>query len=363
MVRRNLWLVLSLVALLLGVPACGGPPARGDNVSGGDTAAAEREARAVEIAEARRASLVTTIEGAGIISGIREATVVTETEGKVTEVAFELGDDIEAGQVLVAFDSRRERSELSQAEGELELARIELAATESLEARGTASSAEVARRRAAVNGATARLAEARRRYEDRTVRSPISGRVAEKPIDLEVGAYRARGVQIARVIDTERLRSEIGVGQRQVAYVRPGAEAEVRVPVCSDLWRPAEVTAIGAGSDRRTGSFPVRVEWENPCQVRVRAGMSVQVRIKPVGAERQLVLPSEAVVRRAGRTYVYRVTADRAEQREIEITERFADRVAITGDVAEGDMIITSALSALRDGDRVRPNTAERPEP
>ncbi len=344
--------------------ACGGRPdadGRSDQ-AGADAAraeAAQREPRAVRVVEIERTGLVENIEAAGVVSGIREATVVTETEGRVSRVAFELGDTVEQGHVLVEFDSERERAELQQAEADLELARIELAAIESLRERGTASQAEVARRRAALSGSEARRAAAKRRYEDRTVRAPIGGRVSEKPIDLEDGTHLGRNTRIARVIDTHRLRTEVGIGEREIALIEPGVAAEVRVPACSDVWRQAEVTAVGAGSDLRTGSFPVRIEWGNPCLIRSRAGMSVQVRIEPVRVEQQLVVPSKAVVRRAGVDYLYLYDDERAARREVEIVARHADRVAVAGEISAGDRVIVSALSNLRDGDAVRLDSAE----
>ncbi len=347
-------LTVTAAAVLLLAGACGGPPGPRGGEGGSERNGGERPPRAVRTVEIAREPLVGTIEAAGVVSGIREASVVSETEGRVTKVSFALGDTVEEGQELVAFDAERERAELRQAEADLELARIELAATESLRERGTASQAELARRRAALSGAEARRSSAKRRFEDRTVRAPISGRVSQTPVDLEVGTYIGRGSQLARIVDTVRLRTEVGIGEREIALIEPGVEAEVRVPACSDVWRPAEVTAVGAGGDLRTGSFPVRIEWDNPCLIRTRAGMSVQARIEPVRVERKLVVPSEAVLRRGGREYLYLYEDGRAVLREIEIIDRHADRVAVAGEVSERDRVIVSALSNLRDGDEVQ---------
>ncbi len=345
-----------ILANAVGLAGCGGPPRGAESASG--TAESElgrptSSARAISTAELRRESLVTVIEGAGTIFGIREVSVVAETEGRAAGVLFELGDTILENQPLVEFGRDRERSELAEAEAQLELARIELAATESLKTRGSASEADVARRRGTVAGIEARVSDTRKRYEDRTVRSPVAGRVAQKPLELEPGAFVARGTEIARIIDTQRLRTEIGIGEREIRYVVPGATAQVQVPACSPTWRDALVTAVGAGSDRRTGSFPVRVEWDNPCLVRVRAGMSVRVRIVPQGAEEHLIAPSHAVIRRAGSNYVFVVENGHVQLREVDVDQRFADRVALSGAVAPGDLVAVSALSVLRDGDRV----------
>ncbi|POR04061.1 hypothetical protein AU468_04410 [Alkalispirochaeta sphaeroplastigenens] len=358
-------LLRALVVVLAGISlaACRPGPPRGSAPD--PEQPPEQEPRPVLVVAVEEAPLVRTIRGSGMVSGIREASVVTETEGPLQRVFFDLGDQVRQGQVLLSFDTRREEAEVLQAQADLELARIELAAAESLQDRGTVSRAETARRRAALSGAEARLTDAEKRYSDRQVRAPISGRIAARPIDLEEGTYLGRGVQAARIVDTNRLRTEIGLGEREIALVRAGTAAQVRVPACSDIWRDGRVSAVGAAADPRTGAFPLRVEWENPCPLRTRAGMSVQVRIAPRDTTNYLVVPSEAILRRGEATFLFLLKdnslegKDTALLREVEVLETFADRVALAGGVNPGDLVVVSALSALRDGDPLRATLRE----
>ncbi|SIQ41270.1 membrane fusion protein, multidrug efflux system [Alkalispirochaeta americana] len=353
----TLALYLGLAMATLSLASCRPGPPRGSAPD--PEQPPEQEPRPVLVVAVEEAPLVRTIRGSGMVSGIREASVVTETEGPLQRVFFDLGDQVRQGQILLSFDSERETAEVLQARADLDLARIELAAAESLQDRGTVSRAEAARRRAALSGAEARLTAAEKRYNDRQVRAPISGRIAARPIDLEEGTYLGRGVQAARIVDTSRLRTEIGLGEREIAHVRVGSEAQVRVPACSDLWRDARVSAVGAAADPRTGSFPLRVEWENPCPLRTRAGMSVQVRLVPQAAPDHLVVPTEAIIRRGDATFLFLLKdnsldrEDRAVLQEVEVVATLANRAALAGAIAPGDLVVVSALSALRHDDRV----------
>ncbi|MDY7028007.1 MAG: biotin/lipoyl-binding protein [Spirochaetota bacterium] len=68
----------------------------------------------------------------GTIAGIREALVVSETQGIVERLDFELGEEVDAGQVLLEVDDEIAALNMQQAEEQLENARIDYQTTENL---------------------------------------------------------------------------------------------------------------------------------------------------------------------------------------------------------------------------------------
>jgi len=48
--------------------------------------------------------------------------------------------------------------------------------------------------------------------------------------------------------------------------------------------------------------------------------------------------------------------SDRAERRELRLGEQFADRVLVLEGVAEGERVVNSGLTRVRDGVVVRPS-------
>jgi membrane fusion protein, multidrug efflux system len=322
----------------------------------GDWAAGEQESwnvLAVEAVPVRRDVLIGRVEGSALLSGTREVEVVTETQGLLQDVRFQLGERVEAGAVLVRFEDTVERLQMEQAREERDTARLDLAALESLFERGQISRVEMSRSRSAAAGAESRYESARKAYNARTVRSPIEGYIAAKDESLSPGAFLPVGTRVARVVDISRLQARISVGEREVAALSIGSGARVRIPACDTGWRDAVVTAIAAGSDPGTGSFPVVVEWDNSCTDRVRSGMSVQVQITPAEEQQVLLIPGAALVRVGDGTSVFRAVDGRAELTTVTTGRRSAAGVEILSGLSENDLVVVSALSALRDGARI----------
>ncbi|TVQ99643.1 MAG: efflux RND transporter periplasmic adaptor subunit [Spirochaetaceae bacterium] len=353
--------VLLLVALTLA--GCGGPPGRGrpggrdaDTAATGDWLAGDRgdrPPRAIEAVEIGRGSLVTRIEGSGRIAGAREATVVTQTQGVVQRVAFDLGGVVQAGDLLAAFDDRSERLAMEQARAQAESAAVELEAARRRQEAGAASAVELARAQATASGAQAAYQRARNAWEERSLRAPIAGRVAAMDPRVTEGNFVPTGVAIARIVDTRSLQMEIAVGEREIAFVAAGASAEIFVDVCGDEAQPGRVRSVAAGSDLSTGSFPVIVEWANRCGDVVRSGMSASVRIVPAIDREVLLIPAAALIRRQGETFVFVVENGTAARRVIEIGRRLGNRTEVTRGLSVGEQVAVSALSALADGDPV----------
>jgi membrane fusion protein (multidrug efflux system) len=319
--------------------------------------AAEVRPLAVEALEVTRGDLIRNIEAAGIVSGINEAYVVSETQGTIQSVSFELGDRVSEGQVLVKVDDTIARLNMEQAKEQFEIAKLDLEATEKLFNGGSASKAELARARSAVNGSQAVYQSALKTFRDCSVRAPIGGYVAEKESGITLGNYLSPGLRVARIVDVSSLKAEVAVGEGQVSLVAEDAPATVVVPAAGDrkLFE-ATVSAVAAGSDPATGSFPVVVAWKNPAGIAIKSGMSVTVTIETQAQEPVVLIPSAAIVDQGGQSYVFTAEANRAAQKPVRIGRRIGNIAEVLEGLQGGETLIISGLTALRRGDPVQPS-------
>jgi RND family efflux transporter MFP subunit len=212
----------------------------------------------------------------------------------------------------------------------------------------------VTRARSAANGAEARYESALKTLEDHTLRAPIGGFIAERGQDLTPGNYLNRGTTVARIVDLDRLEIEIAVGERELQYLERGLPAAVSIPACGEEAASADIEAIAAGADPRTGSFAVVIGWESTCD-QVRSGMNATVRIRPSSQRTELVVPSAAIRTDNDEEYVYVATDGVVERRVIRSGGRLGDRVYVVDGLVVGEIIVTSALSSLNDGMEVEP--------
>jgi len=357
--KRALTLILTVPALgvLLIAGGCGAQSSgRASGAASGTASSAAAAARApvaVEALTVTRGSLVRDVQAAGIVTGINEATVVSETQGIIQEVSFDIGDRLAAGQVLLKVDDTIARLSMEQARQQLENARTDLAAAEQLAAGGAASKAELARARSAVSGAEARYQSALKSFQDATVRSPLGGYVASREAVVAMGNYLSPGQRLARVVDISSLKVEVAVGEGQIGLIEVGAPATVVVPAApSDGPRQfsARVRAVAAGADPTTGSFPVVVSWRNSEGARIKSGMSAQVSIQTRQEVPVLLVPSAALVDRDGETRVFTAQEGTAMVRPVRVGRRLGNLAEIVEGLQEGQTLIITGLAALRQG-------------
>ncbi len=344
------------IVIVLALTACS-RGVEGTSSATGDWAQEERAATpavAVEGVEVSPGGILQAIVASGTVQGRTEASVVSETQGVLTFVSVSLGDYVEAGDALAGVDDSIAASVLEEARAALQSAGLDLDATQRRFTAGSASQSELTRATAATSGARARLQQADKAFQDRTVRAAISGYIADLGAGIGVGNYLQPGTPVARIVDLRSIKMEVGVGERELGYLNVGAPALVSVPVCGDSAIPATVTSIAAGADARTGSFPVVVEWDNVCaEGTIRSGVSASVTIAPSSGENLLVVPGSAVRTVRDSHYVFVNDNGVARRVDVELGERLGNRVYVMNGLSEGDVVITSALSSLTDGAEV----------
>ncbi len=308
----------------------------------------------VEGVRINRGVLIDSVTFSGVVEGGREATVVSETQGRIEELSIRLGAQVAAGDVLLRVDDTVARLNMEQARQQLETARIDLRSKEELFRGGAVSRAELSRSQSAAAGAEAAYRSAVKVFEDSSVVSPIDGYVAFIADGLSPGNYLTRGARLVRIVDIDRLVMKGGVGEQLVSLVETGAAASVVIPAaCGEQVFDAEVTAVASGSDPATGSFTVVVEWDNPCGQRVKSGMSASADIAPSRMETELMVPSSAVLRRNGESRVLLAEEGIVRTALIEPGSSLGNRTVVKSGLKEDDVVLISGLSSLSDGDQV----------
>jgi membrane fusion protein (multidrug efflux system) len=346
--------VIGLVGLSL--VACGGSDADAASEATADMVmdrVEELGPLAVEAVPAQTATVVGDVVASGIIRGARDVNLVSETQGVIERVGFELGDEVEAGRLLVGLDTSIQRLSVEEAREAVSSAELDVAATERLVNAGNAAQADLSRARSTLAGARARLAQAQKALADRTIVAPFRGVIAGKDTSVEVGNYLTAGLPVARVIDMAQLEIELSVGEREVQLLSVGSPAFVSFPSSGKEPVEAEVVAIAAGSDPQTGSFPVIIRWDNVEGSAARAGLSARVQVPPARATEGVVVPANAVVTRGGQEAVFVADGGIARLTPVETGERQGDRLAIRSGVSDGDIVIVTGLRRLADGDEV----------
>ncbi|MDC7223302.1 MAG: efflux RND transporter periplasmic adaptor subunit [Spirochaetales bacterium] len=309
----------------------------------------------VETVPLEYGKLIDRVTGSGVIRGRREGWSIARTEGTITEVFVSPGDYVRTGDPLLKVDDSLAYWEMKRAEQQFKTADFEYRGIKDSFEKGALSELEYNRASSAWYSSRSAFEQATKAYEECTLRAPLSGYVSQMDTTLTAGNLLTRGTVLLKVINTEEFLLTLSLGQREVGMVHPGSEADIFIELAEGtLQSKGEVLDISAGSDGDLGSFPLRVHWPNEWNGRVKPGMTARVEIRTDRAEESLIIPYGSMVERQEKLWVFLAVEEngsyRAEAREVTPGNRLGSRIEIEEGLEEGDILITSALTALYPG-------------
>ncbi|MDW8478954.1 MAG: efflux RND transporter periplasmic adaptor subunit [Xanthomonadales bacterium] len=335
-------LALPLVVALLAACAAEGPPGGG------------RGEGAVPVVATRvtAVSWQDSVQALGTAQANESVTITAKVADVVTRVAFRDGEEVAAGQLLVALSDRAEVAQLEEAQAALVDAERQHARTRELVQAGMLNASALDQQTALRDAARARVEALRARLADRVITAPFAGVLGLRRVSP--GSLVAPGTPITTLDDVSRIKLDFSIPETFLAALAVGQEIRARSAAYPDRAFRGTVRAIDSRVDPVTRTITVRAELPNPERL-LRPGMLLVVEL--LGPPRRaLVLPELAVFQIGSRHYAFRIDEEtmRAEQRELEIGGRRSGEVEVREGLAEGDLVVVEGALRLRTGSPVR---------
>jgi len=199
--------------------------------------------------------------------------------GLVRKVAVKAGDQVVAGQLVVALDDAELKAELELARARQRDAQRTLDRVRALRQGQASTQAEEDRALGQVEIASAEAELAARKLDRARVLAPIAGTI------LEVGVKPGEVVQpggkpLLELADLSTLMAEAAVNELDVAQLSPGQAAELLVDAVPGKAFRGRVREIARQADRSRGTVLVKVSVMAP-DPSLRPGMSARVTFRP----------------------------------------------------------------------------------
>ena len=205
---------------------------------------------------AREETWTETLNAVGTIQSVRGVELTSETSGEITEIRFESGDRVAAGDLLVVLNDEVERASYLNQTASLELARILFERDQVLLERQSIPQTQFDRSSADLERARAQVAETEARLANKRIEAPFSGTIGISRVD--VGDYVAPGTVIATLQDHTELEIDFTVPGRHAPRLRAGLPVTVRVDAFPQRSFAAVVTAVDARIDPNTRNVLLR---------------------------------------------------------------------------------------------------------
>jgi RND family efflux transporter MFP subunit len=344
-----------------------------------DPARAQESGALVRVDEVRMVPLNQSVPVIGRIVAQRLGVVAARIGGPVKTFRVEVGDRVEAGQVVAELDqailmARRDiaagglaeaRAERGKSAAEVTLAKLDFKRMEGLrksaafsqarydDSRQQVVIAEAGLRQtdSAIASAKADLDLAEINLSDALIKAPYAGVVTERM--TEAGAYVQGGDPMLRMIGDELLELEAEVPFQNLAGLEPGIE--VGVTLDDGTRHTAVVRAILPSENPLTRTRTVRLV-PNIGQTRRSLAHDQSVTIEvPIASERQvLTVHKDAIIVRRGQNMVYVAADGEAQEQPVVLGVAVGGRFEVRKGLEAGDKVVVRGNERLRPGDKLR---------
>jgi cobalt-zinc-cadmium efflux system membrane fusion protein len=317
----------------------------------------------VEIGRAYSASVSVASDVLGQVSFDRNklAVITPLAKGVLREILVDVGDSVEAGQLLATLTSpavaeaksnylkaladaalRREvfarekdlhEQEIS-ARQDYEEAKAALAASQ--------SGIEHARQTLINLGLTEEeieeVARSRSRNSNLPIRAPFSGTVVER--DAVMGTAVEPGAALFRVADLSTMWMELSIPETQLAGMEQGAPIQARLEALPGLAFDGKLTWVAYSVDERTRMVKARAELANSLRL-LKHGMFGRARLSGLAQTAGLTVPEEAVQVVDGRSVVFtKLEDDLFEARPVQLDVARDGYVPVLAGISPDDNIV-----------------------
>ncbi len=317
-------------------------------------------------------------EFSGRMQAVNYAEIRPEVSGRITEVRFQDGQDVKAGDVLFVIDPRPYAAAVEHDQAALESAQSQLVRANQDEDRGKALIAahaiaqsdldtwnnNVRTAKANVDAADAQLKQAQVDLEHAYVTAPISGRVSRAEITLgNVVQAGLNAPLLTSIVSEDGIYADFEVDERTyldtIRSSAIGNAQEQRIPVqlvpASDTSRvyTGFIESFDNRIDPSSGTIRARAKFDNS-DGSLLPGMFVAVRLAASQDQRVLLVPDRAVSFDQSKKFVYVVDADnKVSYRQVELGKSVGEKRVVEGGLNPGDRVIVDGLQYVRPNDVV----------
>ncbi|NIX76553.1 efflux RND transporter periplasmic adaptor subunit [Microvirga terricola] len=362
-----------LAVLILGFLAAGGYAGWVWLQSRDNKAAASTPAAAVPVpvqaAAAGRADVPIYLTGLGNVQAYNTVTVRSRVDGEIQKIAFEEGQMVKQGDLLLQIDPRPFQAALDQAvakkaqdEAQLVSAKADLERTTNLLARNYATHQLYDSQQAGVNALMAQIRgdqgaidNAKTQLEYTTIRAPLSGRTGFRQVDQGNIIHAADTNGVVEITQIEPISVVFTVPESQlptiVTHQKLGPlKVWALPPSGKEILGEGVLTLLNNQVDTGTGTIRLKARFDNK-EHTLWPGQSVNARLLVQTLKGVVTVPNTAVQRGPNGLFVYLVKPDKTvEMRSVGVGPITEDKAVIESGLQPGDEVVTAGQYRLQPG-------------
>lgn len=325
--------------------------------------------RSVKLITVGPAPLQMRLEYAGEVRARVESRIGFRVAGKIVQRQAELGQRVQAGQLLAQLDVRdyelatqAARAQVAAASTQRDLAAADYERFSRLKAQDFISGAELDRRAAQLKSAQAQLDQARAQLAAQGHQADYTRLLADAAgvvtgIEAEPGQVVAAGTPVLRIARDGPRDAVFFVPEDRVAALRVGQKVQVRAWAAQALM-PGQVREVAASADPVTRTFMVKVAVGGDTVPPL--GATVYVTPQQAGADgaQPIKLPTSSLRQEGGATAVWVYEpgeggAGTVRSQVVQVATADGNEAVIAAGLTPGMQVVATGVHVLTPGQRV----------
>jgi membrane fusion protein, multidrug efflux system len=303
----------------------------------------------------------------GTVTAVQGVTVSADQPGIVDRIAFESGQKVRQGDLLVQLDVRQEKAQLAAAEAQLDWARVSLDRAKRLVETQIGSQEALDNADSQYKAAQAKVGELKATIERKTIRAPFTGILGIRQVNL--GQYLQSGSPVVPLQSLQPIYVNFSVPQQEITRLRVGGDVTVTSnerKVTSD----GKITAIDSVIDPATRNVAAQATLQNG-DGKLRPGMFVETNMNLGSASDIIAIPASSINHAPYGDSVFIVSEIKDEhsgktykgvrQQFVKVGAGRGDQIAILSGLKPGEEVVTSGVFKLRNGAAVQVNNQTQP--
>ena len=319
----------------------------------------------VELTRVERGSIESTIQFFGNVAADQEIRIYSTIPNRIVAIKVEIGDTVQAGDLLAQIDTEKIRQAVTQAEAGLESAQAQFVSVDGefkrieklyndnalSQSQYEAVKAQRDAARSGVKQVKAALSTARSQLADTRITAPITGIVSER--NFEVGDMAPPQFPLFIVVKMEPVLVQINVIERHIDIVKPGQKAWITVSGYPDTVFQGWIRQVNPTLNPMTRTAKTEIEVPNP-DLLLRPGMFADVSVVIDEKTAVPIIPKDAIIEKTSLNYVAgQLTTSKVKiNRHVFVVE---DSLAFRQDITIGieDRIEAEIISGLQGGEKI----------
>jgi RND family efflux transporter MFP subunit len=259
----------------------------------------------IKVAKVLSTTLENTSPLSGRIQAVEEASILPMIPGKVASIYAELGQRVQAGDTLFKLDATQMTAGYNQANEAYINAKTNFERMQVLFTEGAVSKQQFEQTQMLYESAAQSRIMAADGLKNSTVTTPISGYVTS--VNIIEGGMASQAMPSMTIANIDKVEIDTSVSEHLINKIKLLDKVQVLIQSISDKPFSGSISAVSPAPAIGSLTYPIRIIMDNPDTL-IKPGMSAEIIISTEKIQNAIVVPSNAVLVKNGKTIV--VTLD-----------------------------------------------------